>query len=101
MFEREMNILNLQQSLPYELATTNHNTQIDTIFTHGIDSDSILSGTHETYFSDHKAIYIGICDANQFPSQSINLIPNPNVKKSMSIIPNERPQVSLTIISIY
>ena len=58
-FEKYMNQINLSRGLPIEISTTDFNTQIDVIFL----SKSIRmynSGVYETFFSDHKPIFIGI-----------------------------------------
>lgn len=68
---------NFTKSLANESSTTNFNTQIDTIFTKNINK--YHSGIYDTYFSDHKPIFIGISnemaentDKNEISSSRFN-----------------------------
>lgn len=58
--EKELNLYGFEKQLADGVATTNRNTQIDVIFTKNIKKS--VADTHETYFSDHKAVYISIED---------------------------------------
>lgn len=58
--ENELHVYEFERKLAHETSTTNRNTQIDIIF--GKQIEKYKSNTHETYFSDHKAIYISIED---------------------------------------
>ncbi|KAL7291611.1 hypothetical protein TKK_0014650 [Trichogramma kaykai] len=54
---------NLKRGIPLQLSTTNFDTQIDTIFI-SRDIADFESGTYESFFSDHKPIYIGLSKNN-------------------------------------
>lgn len=61
-FEHFMKNYKFNRGLPVNIpSSAYHNTsQIDTIFVRGIGDNNILSGIYDTYFSDHKSIFIGI-----------------------------------------
>ena len=57
--EKYLNNQNLKRSIPSKISTTNFNTQIDIIFVNKIKTN-FTAGVYETFFSDHKPIFIGI-----------------------------------------
>lgn len=89
--EKSLKKIYFTRSLAAGLSTTNNDTQIDIIFTRNIHHWQ--SGVYETYFSDHKPIYIGINNVkfekiteNVIASRDCNVLPVktktvPNVKK--------------------
>ena len=52
-----MNAIHFKRALRSKYATTNFNTQIDIIFINE-NSDNYISNTYESFFSDHKPIFI-------------------------------------------
>ena len=58
-FKTLMSKYKLRSLLLEGTSTTDFETQIDVIFT---NTENCSSGTYETYFSDHKPIFIQICE---------------------------------------
>lgn len=77
--------LMFQKALEDEVSTTNFNTQIDTIFIKNISHHH--SGIYETYFSDHKPIFIGISDSNTSATTIAHTSEEkkPNISIAMSV----------------
>lgn len=72
--------MEFSKTLMNETSTTNFGSQIDTIFIKNIKNQH--SGIYETYFSDHKPIFIGI------PSGEATIVKEENSSEQKSIAPN-------------
>lgn len=84
---RELERRNLKSAMKNEIFTTNMNTQIDIICT---DTKNYLTGAYESYFSDHKPIFIEIDD--EINMKSIYKSIDSNNIQSLPIIKNKKPQ---------
>lgn len=72
--------MKFSKTLMNETSTTNFGSQIDTIFVKNIKNQ--YSGIYETYFSDHKPIFIGIS------SGEAAVVKEENSSEQKSIAPN-------------
>lgn len=73
---------NFTRGLPVQRSTNYNNKQIDAIFTKNLNN--YTSGIYETYFSDHRPIYIGIGAIN-LPDAVQSEIKNPVEDNTMEI----------------
>ncbi|XP_077265248.1 uncharacterized protein LOC143899122 [Temnothorax americanus] len=71
--EKHLEKLNFKRALSTHVSTTNFNTQIDVIFI----SDRIFNytaGVYETFFSDHKPIFIGLNEQSEIPIANVKTL---------------------------
>ncbi|XP_071581581.1 uncharacterized protein [Temnothorax nylanderi] len=71
--EKHLEKLNFKRALSTHVSTTNFNTQSDVIFI----SDRIFNytaGVYETFFSDHKPIFIGLNEQSEIPIASVKTL---------------------------
>ncbi|CAL1678236.1 unnamed protein product [Lasius platythorax] len=69
---KHLNELHFKRAICTQVSTTKFNTQIDVIFI----SEGILNysaGVYETYFSDHKPIFIGLNEQSKIPISSVKM----------------------------
>lgn len=80
-FENFINSCSFIRTLPYNIPTTTIGSQIDSIFISNIENRNTLSGIYESYFSDHKPIFVGLDNTN---ISTDTLIEENNEKKEVN-----------------
>ena len=71
-FEKLLNKNNFKRALLSELPTTNFSTQIDIIFVNE-NMNNYVTGIYESFFSDHKPIFIGLEESNTLYNENLEI----------------------------